>query len=176
MTPRHGLREEPAATVAVERLGPLSFRLTAAQLLPLPRARVFAFFEDPRNLPGLIPTWLEFRLDPGEEGYAVAAGAEFDYTIRWLGVSLRWRSRITRYEPPNEFTDAQVEGPYARWEHRHTFTEVPEGTRVDDEVHYALPAAALPFQGVIRRQLVEIFTYRDEKLAAWARDELRQLD
>ncbi len=162
--------------VAVERQGPLSFRLTATQLLPLPQPQVFAFFEDPRNLPGLIPTWLDFRFAAGGEGYAVTVGAEFDYTIRWLGVTLRWRSRIIRYEPPQGFTDVQIQGPYASWEHRHTFTEAPEGTRVDDEVYYTLPTAALPFQGVIRRQLVEIFTYRDQKLAAWAQGELRKRD
>ncbi len=162
------------STAVIERLGPLSFRLTTAQVLPLPRPRVFAFFEDPRNLPELIPPWLDFRFAGGGEGHAVAAGAEFDYTISWLGVTLRWRSRITRYEPPRGFTDIQVEGPYARWEHSHTFTEVPDGTRVDDEVHYTLPAAALPFQGVIRRQLVDIFTYRNEKLAAWAQEELQR--
>ncbi len=174
MTPQHGLRGEPSAAVSVQRLGPLSFRLAAVQILPLPRARVFAFFEDPRNLPSLIPAWLEFRFPSGEEGYAVTTGAEFVYTIRWLGVTLRWRSRISRYEPPQHFTDIQVEGPYARWEHCHTFTVVPEGTRVDDEVNYTLPAAALPFQGVIRRQLVEIFRYRGEKLAGWAQRQAGQ--
>ncbi len=157
--------------VAIERLGLLSFRLTADQLLPLPRSRVFAFFEDPRNLPGLIPAWLDFRFDTGEGGDTLAVGAEFDYTIRWLGVTLRWRSRIIRYEPQQQFTDVQVVGPYAKWEHSHTFTEVAEGTRVDDEVQFTLPAAALPFQKMICRQLEEIFIYRNEKLATWARGE-----
>ncbi len=161
-------------SVTIERLGSLSFRLTAVQILPLPRPRAFPFFEDPRNLPELIPPWLEFRFAAGGKEHAVTAGAEFDYTIRWLGVTLRWRSRITRYEPPRQFTDVQVEGPYTRWEHTHTFTEVPEGTRVDDEVQFSLPAAALPFQGVIRRQLVDIFNYRNEKLAAWAQGELQR--
>jgi hypothetical protein len=45
---------------------------------------------------------------------------------------------------------------------------------VDDEVHYTLPSAALPFQGAIRRQLAEIFSYRGEKLAAWAWGELER--
>jgi ligand-binding SRPBCC domain-containing protein len=166
------MRGETVTAVAIERQGLRSFRLTSTQLLPLPRHRVFAFFEDPRNLPGLIPAWLDFRFDTGGEVFAVAAGAEFDYTIRWLGVTLRWRSRIIEYVPPLRFTDVQVEGPYAQWEHSHTFTEVAEGTRVDDEVNFTLPAAALPFQGVIRRQLVEIFRYRGEKLAAWAQGEL----
>jgi ligand-binding SRPBCC domain-containing protein len=162
------------SAVTIERLGLNSFRLTANQTLPLPRPRVFAFFEDPSNLPGVIPPWLDFRFDTPGESLTVTAGAEFDYTIRWLGVTLRWRSLITGYKPPHEFTDVQVEGPYAQWEHTHTFTEVTEGTRVDDAVLFALPAAALPFQGVIRRQLAEIFRYRGEKLAAWARDELQR--
>jgi ligand-binding SRPBCC domain-containing protein len=85
------------STVTIERQGFLSFRLTAAQLLPLPRPRVFAFFEDPHNLPALIPDWLGFRFAADGDVPAVAAGAEFDYTIRWLGVTLRWRSRITVY-------------------------------------------------------------------------------
>jgi ligand-binding SRPBCC domain-containing protein len=149
-------------------LGRRRYRLAASQVLPLPPEHVFPFFEDPRNLFEITPDWLDFRMmDPGQS--AVFEGAEFGYTIRWLGIRIRWRSRITDYRPPNRFADIQLIGPYRSWHHVHTFERVPQGTLMRDEVTYELPfGAGLLHPWVIRPQLRAIFTYRARRVAEWS--------
>jgi ligand-binding SRPBCC domain-containing protein len=144
-------------------------------VLPVARERAFAFFEDPRNLLGITPGWLQFRM--ARTGAGVREGAVFDYTIKWCGLGLSWRSRIEDYRPPERFTDVQAAGPYRRWEHLHLFEEAPEGTSMRDEVLYRLPfgsAGELLHAFVVRRQLEEIFSYRAVRIEEWARGELER--
>lgn len=74
---------------------------------------------------------------------AVFEGAEFDYTIRWFGIPLPWKSRITAYRPPEQFTDIQLNGPYRSWSHLHAFEDVEGGTLMRDRVTYQLPLGPL---------------------------------
>lgn len=151
----------PAAAVRIEE-GPGGPRLLARQFVPLPRAAVFAFFEDPRNLARITPPWLSFRLRrPAEPRMAV--GARFDYTICWLGLPLRWRTLITEYEPPQAFADSQECGPYALWVHTHRFREAGGGTWVEDEVRFRVPFGPLGRLArmlLVDRQLRGIFEFR----------------
>jgi NADH dehydrogenase len=98
------------------------------------------------------------------------AGLEIDYRIRpLLGIPMRWRTRIDEYEPPVSFSDVQLRGPYRRWEHRHTFTSVPTGTLIEDDITYALPLGplgGLAHRFVVRAQLLEIFRHRARTIAA----------
>jgi len=133
--------------------------------LPRPRADVFAFFADPGNLPAVTPRWLGFRLLSPRT--PLEAGAVLDCRIRWLGVPLRWRSLVREYDPPYRFVDAQVLGPYARWEHRHMFREERGGTWVEDRITYRLPLGPLgrlAHSFVVGRMLKAIFDYRRRRL------------
>jgi ligand-binding SRPBCC domain-containing protein len=136
--------------------------LVARQFLPRPRAEVFAFFQDPRNLARITPPWLNFCiLRP--EAVRMEVGARIDYTIRWLGLPLRWQTLITAYEPPHSFQDTQARGPYALWEHTHRFRETEGGTWVEDEVRFRVPLGPLGRVArflLVDRQLRGIFEYR----------------
>ena len=70
----------------------------------------------------------------------------------------------TRWNPPRDFEDTQVRGPYAKWVHRHTFTPAGVETLMEDEVRYRLPfgPAGRLAHVVVRRQLQRIFTYREQ--------------
>jgi hypothetical protein len=140
--------------------------LRCEQRFPLGIAETFEFFEDPGNLALITPRWLGFEIrTPDVE---MRAGAQIDYTIRWLGLSMPWRSLIEQYDPPVAFVDKQIRGPYALWEHLHRFLPDGDGTLVTDIVRYALPFGALGSLAhsiLVQRQLREIFRYRQRTLA-----------
>ncbi len=141
--------------------------LERKQRLPLKPGEVFPFFESPENLARITPPWLNFRiLTPSP--IEMKVGTVIDYTIRWLGIPVRWRILITSHEPPWSFVDKQIAGPYSLWHHTHLFAETASGTEMTDSVRYALPGG--PFGDVahamiVRRQLNEIFNHRAETIS-----------
>ena len=147
------------------------------QFLPSPRDEVFAFFSSPENLSRITPESLGFRiLTPPP--IVVKAGAVIDYTIRLGIVPVRWRTLITTYEPPYQFVDEQINGPYSFWHHRHSFRSVGEGTEIEDVVHYVLPGGPLGELAhllVVRRQLESIFNYRARVLPRLMGDGTRKV-
>jgi len=162
----------PTFTLTLHYLGGATHRLTATQVLALPRKQAFAFFEDPRNLFDITPDWLSFVMKDRGQMTEMFEGAEFDYTIRWLGITIPWKSRIVDHKPPEKFTDIQLAGPYRSWSHLHTFEDVPEGTLMLDTVTYQLPLGPLGnlvHALSVRRQLEDIFRYRAMRIEAWAR-------
>ncbi|RMF75474.1 MAG: CDP-paratose 2-epimerase [Acidobacteria bacterium] len=138
----------------------------AEQTIPRPRSEVFAFFADPANLESITPPWLRFRI-VARTTAAVRDGSEFTYRLRLHGLPLTWVSRITRWEPGTRFVDEQVRGPYALWEHLHTFRDGEGGTVVGDRVRWRLPLAVLshPFAApFVRRDVERIFAFRRRRL------------
>jgi ligand-binding SRPBCC domain-containing protein len=136
--------------------------LERSQRLDVPPERAFAFFADARNLEAITPPWLRFRVVTSEP-ITMAEGTLIDYRLRLHGLPLRWRTRIDAWEPPNRFVDTQLRGPYALWEHTHTFAAAGAGAVVmSDRVRYALPLLAPAW--FVRRDLDRIFDYRREAI------------
>lgn len=134
--------------------------------LPRPLDEVFAFFSDAANLEKLTPDFLRFRILT-EQPVEMKPGALIDYRIKVHGLPMRWRTRISVWEPPHRFVDEQLKGPYRMWIHEHSFREVDGGTEVRDVVRYRVPGWIL--EPVIHRFVVgpdveRIFQYRQEIL------------
>ena len=141
---------------------PSTFFLRARQLVPVDLPTTFGFFADAANLQRLTPPWLDFTITSGLP-IAMETGALIDYTLKVHGIPIRWQSVISEWNPPACFVDEQVRGPYRLWRHVHRFTAQPEGTLVEDDVHYQVPGGALS-NLLVRRDLRQIFGYRQRAL------------
>jgi ligand-binding SRPBCC domain-containing protein len=144
------------------------FLLSRTQSVPADLDAVFAFFKDPHNLAQITPPWLNFQVRWASD-VAVREGTRVRYRIRWLGLPLRWESRIDRYVENVCFADEMIVGPYKSWYHLHTFRPVVEGVQLSDRVEYALPLGPLGLAAhavMVRRQLDAIFDYRARQISA----------
>jgi uncharacterized protein (TIGR01777 family) len=126
----------------------------------------FAWHERPGALERLIPPWE--RVEVLEHSGGIAEGARVVIRLHEGPVAIRWVARHRDFQPGRRFVDEQVEGPFARWVHAHSFD--PEGAascRVSDRIELTLPAAAagrlaLP---LVRRRVERMLAYRHEVLA-----------
>ena len=140
------------------------FTLESSHWLPRAPEEIFPFYADAFRLEELTPPLLRFRVvtpSPIE----MKAGVEIDYRLRLHGVPMKWRSRITAWEPPHRFVDEQVKGPYRRWVHEHRFIPQEGGTLVSDLVHYDMVGGWLADRLMVRHDLRRIFEYRQARLA-----------
>ena len=131
--------------------------------LPRPRQEVFEFFADAANLDTITPPWLRFHTETPAP-IEMNAGTIIDHRLRVRGIPVRWRSRITVWDPPRRFVDEQVRGPYRLWRHEHEFEERDGGTLVRDRVHYAVLFDFMVHELLVRRDVEKIFAYRTESL------------
>ncbi len=147
-----------------------TYTLNRKQVVSRPLENIFTFFTKAENLALITPPSLAFRvLTPSP--VTVERGRIIDYTIRLLGVEVRWRSMITTYEPPLYFVDEQIMGPYSFWHHAHTFERRGTSTVIHDQVRYALPLCLsgipqdLLHRLYVRPNLQHIFDYRRDVIA-----------
>lgn len=135
------------------------FRFETQIWLPRPRSEIFAFFSDAANLQQLTPSWVHFKiLSPLP--IAMHPGTLIDYRIRIHGIPVRWKTEISKWEPPFRFVDTQLRGPYRQWIHEHQFEEVDGGTTMFDRVDYAVWGGALLNRLWVRKEIEKIFDYR----------------
>jgi ligand-binding SRPBCC domain-containing protein len=137
-------------------------RLSRTQVVSRSLDEVFAFFSNASNLQVLTPAFLGFRfLTPLP--IEMRTGARIDYSLSLFGLPLRWRTRITEWQPGVRFVDEQESGPYAFWRHTHTFEAVGDSTLIEDSVEYLEPFGPLGRVAhvvFVARTLDRIFEFR----------------
>lgn len=139
-----------------------------SQRIPLPPGEAFEFFGDARNLERVTPPWLGFRVvTPGP--VEMGRGTLIRYRLRLHGVPVGWLTEILEWEPGVRFRDVQVSGPYALWDHVHTFEpDGNGGTNMGDLVKYEIPFAWLGRVTnalFVRRDVERIFDFRASEIA-----------
>jgi ligand-binding SRPBCC domain-containing protein len=141
------------------------YELIREQWFPQKLETIFAFFSRPQNLEEITPPWLGFHIVQADD--ALHTGSRIEYQLRVHGFPMRWISEINDWSPPHRFVDTQFRGPYALWRHEHRFVEENGGTRIHDEVHYALPfgiLGQLAHTLMVRHDVEGIFDFRQRKL------------
>ena len=138
------------------------YEITTKQIIDRPITEVFDFFSRAENLSVVTPEKLGFQiLTPTP--IKMDKGTIIDYTIRLMGLRVRWRSLITAYEHLYSFTDEQIKGPYSFWHHTHDFRQTNNGVEITDRVRYVVPFGLLGRITNwlwIQHDLKQIFEYR----------------
>ncbi len=125
------------------------------------------FFSNPQNLDKTMPDG--HRFIPLQNINTIQQGTTITYKVKqgkW-SPTLTWVSKITEYQLYTSFTDIQQSGPFAYWQHCHSFQETKNGCLVSDSITYKLP---LGFLGrivnalFIKHQLKSSFTHRTKYL------------
>lgn len=143
------------------------YKLVRTQFLPVTANQAWNFFSDPQNLPRITPPDLGLRIlsDPPQK---IHKGLIIEYEVKpFYGLPLKWVSEIADVNPPYQFVDEQVQGPYLYWHHLHQFKEVFGGVEMVDIVTYRLPfQQAMPWINTlfVAKRLDRIFDYRCQNL------------
>lgn len=132
--------------------------------LPVPRKEAFAWHERPGAFGRLVPPWENLEVRSPWAG--IENGARVDLAVRMGPVRLRWLLEHRDFERGRVFCDAQLQGPFARYQHHHRFEDAGDETVLHDELEYKPPFGALGSlaAGFIGRKLAHTFAWRREVL------------
>ncbi len=140
------------------------YTLHREQFLPISIQQAWDFFSQAQNLEKITPKDMGFVVRTKLDDTPIYNGMKIDYTVSPLfNIPMHWRTEITSVDAPNKFTDKQLKGPYALWEHTHTFQEVTGGVRMTDNVLYGLPLGwlgTLAHKLIVKNKLEGIFNFR----------------
>lgn len=142
------------------------YQLRRQVIIPAPVGEVFSFISAAENLNLITPPWLYFKiLTPLP--IIMEKNALIDYSIKFLGLRMTWKTEITVWQPPDRFVDRQINGPYRVLEHTHLFEEKMGSTQMEDIIRYAVPGFVLsPLIHFlfVRPRLEKIFSFREKSI------------
>jgi uncharacterized protein (TIGR01777 family) len=143
-------------------------RFEFASELPVSAEEAYTWHTRPGALERLVPPWEKVRVVERRGG--------FEDSVVVLEVPVgpgrgRWVAHHREVVPGRQFVDEQVEGPFARWTHTHSFEPAgPDRCRYVDRIVYKLPfgRAGAVGERYVRRRLERSFRFRH----ATVRDDL----
>lgn len=137
-------------------------------LLPVPAEEAFAWHTRTGALERLLPPWEKVRVLSRTGG--IQDGERVELRVYLGPLPIQWVAEHRDYEPNRQFSDVQLRGPFAAWNHQHRFE--PEGVEqcvLEDRIEYALPAGPIGHvlgRGSVHRRLERMFSYRHATTAA----------
>ena len=148
-----------------EGAGEARYELRARTVIDAPLEETFAFFSKAANLGVITSAAMKFSIQG--QVPPMALGAAIDYRVRVGPLPIRWRTRITKWDPGRSFVELQEAGPYRLWWHEHTFQADGGRTIMEDRVYYAPPLGLLGRLAnrlFIMPALRKIFQYRGDMI------------
>jgi hypothetical protein len=140
--------------------------------LPFAQQDVFAWHEKPGAMTRLMPPWEDVEIV--QKPRSLAPGTQAILQLKSFPYR-KWVAEHTEYQPPHHFSDVQISGPFASWQHTHKFQPVGlQLTEMSDEITYQLPGGILgrTFGGnFVHQKLERMFAYRHKVVA----EDLKQL-
>jgi ligand-binding SRPBCC domain-containing protein len=111
--------------------------LVFEQFVSAPTERVFAFHENPGNLPRLLRSWPRFRLLRCEPIVRIGGVLWIEETFWGLPVALGFTHSC--YDPPHRMGSRLFHGPFARFTHDYRFVADGDGTRMCITLDVSVP-------------------------------------
>ncbi len=142
------------------------FTYKSEQFLPVEPSVLFEFFSVPENLSKLTPPETGFRVVHTTHS-RIVQNTQLTYSIKQMGIPMKWVAQIEEWMPNAYFTDVQIKGPFAWYKHKHILEKTTGGTIVRDELQYRLPGGwlgALIGQRWVQKTLQQTFQYRQDKM------------
>ena len=137
-------------------------QLVFEQWLERTPEEIWPFFCDEKNLEILTPKHLSFNV-LGKNTDQIGMNTLINYQIKLRGIPMNWTSRIGEWDPPREFSDEQVKGPYKSWHHSHRFKPLAGGTLMTDVIRFRVPGGwpgRLVGLMQVKKEVETIFSFR----------------
>ena len=146
----------------------MEYKFTTQQFLPISVSQAWDFFASPHNLALITPPELDFKILSNLTHKGIYEGMHIEYTIKPLfGIPMKWKTEIGDTLVHNYFTDKQIKGPYAKWEHLHSFSPQNNGVLMTDLITYRLPFGILGdlmHWVIVEEKIDHIFQFRRDTL------------
>ncbi|MHC4931805.1 MAG: NAD-dependent epimerase/dehydratase family protein, partial [Planctomycetota bacterium] len=137
--------------------------------IPAPAAEVFDWHARPGAIERLTPPWERIEIS-GRNGGIDKEGSRVVVKTRLGPFFMRWVAEHRGFEAGRQFRDLQIEGPFAHWEHTHSFEpDGPDACLLEDHIEYALPGGRLGRLlggSMVRDRLARLFDYRHQTTAS----------
>lgn len=132
--------------------------------VPAPAEALFAWHANDGAFERLTPPWE--RVEVVHRTGPLAEGMRATMSVNLFGpISKRWVAEHVDVKAPRGFTDRQLTGPFARWEHQHRIEpDGDESAWLEDAIDFEPPLPPLGRVGMpfVRAKLARMFDYRHE--------------
>jgi carbon monoxide dehydrogenase subunit G len=120
-----------------------------------PPEKIWAYLEDPMNVPEWLPGMIEVRNITGS-----GVGMRFEWTYKMLGIQFKGETEVTEFIQNERSVDKSKAGIESTWVY--TYEPHEGGTKLSIDVDYKVP---VPVLGKLAEKLILKTNEREAELA-----------